>query len=321
VYFYIKEHLGRGIALLMSFFVAQSAYFSFGYFNKPMYGNAHKVSILLALVFTYVIVLILPHLKDKKIRDGFVLVFIINVIWTTLAGMGITNYYGFDYNRSVTASVLSLMFPVCLYYLKGRHKYILALLTFNAILWTKASAGLGGFIGASFAYTWMRVSKLWSMVALSIGVGISYLVYGKDLLEPSGRLWAWENLYLKQGLVALREKGWFGFGFGISPSYMNILQQKYNIRNGSEIFWWAHNDLLQMFLECGPIIVVYISILYLFYLLRAYKNSCVYSVMFLISYGVNSLTNFPHHHATGIICVIMGLLLVNEENKFKKEIL
>lgn len=301
----------------MSALLLHSAYFGFGYFNYPTYGNIYKVSINLGVIFTYACAFLLPYSKDQRIREAFVLVFIINILWTLMAGLGFTSYYGFDYNLSVTASVISLMFPVVIYLTKEKHKYILGLLTFSAILGTKASAGLGGFIGACFVYGWMKVSKLWTVVVTALGVLVSYLIYGKELFEANGRLWAWKTLYLNE---ALKNNKLFGIGFGVSPSYFQVLQTKYKIHRTNEVFWWAHNDLLQIFFECGPIITAYIALIYLFYLARSYKNSCVYSLMFLVSYGVNSLTNFPHHHATGVLCVLMGVVIVHEEYLTKKEI-
>jgi hypothetical protein len=302
---YLTSHLSW--SLFYFFLLNSSLFFSiFPYKNKSLTNDNNlnqsasfecsKTSISL-LVLGVLFVLI-----DKRmilsVDHALCGLIIGNFIWKMLprkirlfesARNGGVELRGMGGNLSVDATLTSLTYAMILISpLDEMIKLALLPIAGISILITRASSGLFAFFFSSIYYFGIVEKNIYIIISFCLFGLIAVIRYKEKLLALSGRDWLWKEPFK----IMKSFNAFFGMGNGNYRTLVRVLfPSKSN--NKTYRFLWAHNDYLQLFMECGYIglILLIASIVQM-----SIGIDSIY-ITFMICYGINAFSNFPTHMA------------------------
>lgn len=219
-------------------------------------------------------------------------------------------FYGFTGNTSLNATLISLMFPLCIPVLNRFNWGVLAgfIMCFLSILKTSASLGMVALIGSYFTYLLFvknRMKKIFLPVLLILTCPIVYFSYGENTYSFSGRPDVWLSMW-----KYIQNEGNILSGTGVGSGF-HLIQQailKYS-ETKKELTPWAHNEILQVFFETGILGLFACAISFGDFLFRSIKGSLPYLVAFAFSYLINCFGNFPHRLAPDTFLILLAIII------------
>ena len=184
-----------------------------------------------------------------------------------------------------------------------------AMIPLLAVVLSGSSMGVGVAIVAIVSYlislktSYMTNTtiKITSIIVVScIGLTISYLTFGENLFDASGRFyilpigWDWLMTY---GSWALGE------GQGASQLIVPLIQKLSGPPRS--YFYFFHNDWFQIFFELGIVGIFFSGLVGVCALIKSYSRPWLFSAV--CAYGTAMLGNFPLHVAS---FAVLGVFLI-----------
>ncbi len=176
---------------------------------------------------------------------------------TTVGGVKHT-LYGITGNFSTTATTLSILYAVVLTH---DYPYYQKELCTISLIWSlynnKATAGMLGALGSAGLFLlWKQYYGLLGGLILIAGfILVKYqkklIGFGADL--GSGRIDIWKD---SLALIRTKEQQWFGIGNGAYKFLMPFTTQQLRGQGNRRVTIWAHNDLLQFYVESGRVGII-----------------------------------------------------------------
>ena len=311
------------IGALIGFMAIQSLYHAFfHHFTYEGPTNENSTSSLEFLKTTSVCAAVLgalaflPAFVAGDSIEIMPYLIIIGSIWTIISPKVYVskwktkiNTYGFGANSSVDATLMSIMVSFSLLIHPTTLTYFAIVLAGIAIARTKAAMGAAGYITCLSVYFFP-----YSLVLIPIGLILANLYYDKIkvFLSPRGRYEIWEYSIKVCGPFW---KPLTGIGAGayryVVPKIQcdtgTILIKNPDMPKELNYHLWAHNDLLQFFLECGFIGIV--LLLFSVFDITVLASGNRGAIAFIACWAINSLGNFNNHLAPDVS--LLTLFLIN----------
>lgn len=205
--------------------------------------------------------------------------------------------YGVGGNKSTDSTMVSILAAMML-----THDYISPLKTMGlisayiAIIDNHATAGA---LGLNLALAFWATTLGYPMITIAIVLisGTVLYKYRKTLLHDSGRLEMWQ--FIRKYLF---KKKIFGYGNGSFKIIMPIAQTNL-LKNAKNVSIWAHNDLLQLFVENGYIGVISM----LLFLASIIPGLSLNNWVVFLAIIPNVVFNFSTHMAPDMFLMIIAL--------------
>jgi len=277
---------------------------------------AAKKSILFEPLTTWVylasVMIVVLLVNPRQIYLGIKILVPIHLIYCLYClwlHNGIGYPMGFDYNRSVNGTLLSMMLPFCM-------NIWTVVGTLFVIAYCKVSIGMAATLVGVTVFYFMKTRYKMSFALLALifaGMSLAFLYYhyGAQLADYSSREVTWKTIPY---LVAREGREMFGYGTGTFSHLMPSAKFLFpKMVTDPYIMFWAHNDLLQFYFENGW--YGYLLVLpVVFEILRKSMKSPFF-MAFFAAYFVNCLGNFPSHLAsTGLLLITVISLVYREDS-------
>lgn len=291
--------------------------------------------------FLYNIVLVVPFLFMKKEHENE---FVVGIALLALVDayilfikilLGKLPYWLMN-NPAIDVSFISCVIPFLITWALGNFSWtkknvlkvigLVGVPVFACIASKTSSGVLGVGVGiASFFWSRNGLKKVYLYIATgfaAIVAGVGYLMQKGQLFEGSGRYLVWQHsieFWNSQvyNLNAPYIPHSIGAGLGSFFMYGPTLQMEESIKNGwnsLDIFFWLHNDWLQVLFETGYIGVLLTIIMFA---MAVYKSRHIPTVFAsLLTYGAISFIQMPLRHA---IFAFFGLFLIAQAFSASKE--
>lgn len=228
-------------------------------------------------------------------------------------------FYGLTGNTSLNATIISLLLPLCIPFLKKFYagEYYFFLISFIAIIQTKASLGLIALILSATTYLFLNEKTLlkyfYTLFPIITG-SIGYYFYSDSLYSLSGRPDIWNSMW-----QYIKNEGNIFFGTGIGSGFYLIQKSilKYSVVK-KELTPWGHNEILQVFFEGGLVGLLLCAASFIHFIVTTIKKQRIYLTAFGISYLINCAGNFPHRLAPDTFLILIAIILAYKESNFEK---
>jgi hypothetical protein len=194
---------------------------------------------------------------------------------------------------SVDSSVIACILPAIISLKKKEEgvNFIFLTLGFMAIYLGHSSTAMACLGVGTIAYYLSKKRSLKPLLLVPVAAGIAWVFLQDKLLESDGRFYEWKlqmhywwehlNRYIGAGPGTFFILGpriqFLSFTGPVDPHY--------------PIFFWLHNDWLQVLWEQGIVGFVSLVMLYLFMLKKSFNRPWLFSMV--CAYGFMGLTQFP----------------------------
>lgn len=318
VFFEIATSLILSIAIYKEFSSALGLTFFYFLTNNIVQGiflknPLHVLSILkgtITILFCGILLLVGKKLINKSISD-VILILLIACCVQVFTGFPFAGLTG---NTSLNATLISLMLPLCVPSLRKFYagEYYAFLVCFVAIIYTGASLGLIALIVSSTVYLFLSsktILKYFSLLIPLVSIPIMHFIYKNNAYSFSGRPDIWYSMW-----EYIKNNGNYLFGTGVGSGFYLIQKAILTYSKlRKELTPWGHNEILQVFFECGGVGVMLCAYSFIDFIRRAASNSNIFLVSFAISYLINCFGNFPHRLAPDTFIILTAIILAYDE--------
>lgn len=248
------------------------------------------------------------------------------VIWQFMLGIDSYHRGGFIGNASMNGCLIAFTYP---FLTMRRYRldslfgeiwaFIWCVLPVLAVFLTGASMAVGTMGAVLMAYLFSSMASRYSLkLRLTVSAGAmlvsllgGYVLWGKELWNPSGRFLIWkEAIKWWYGHYNI----WFGTGAGTTSILLPYIQRQTNLEIG-QWFLWFHNEWAQILFEQG--IVGLLSFILLGWYTVKFAAGRVYLISALAGYIICSIGNYPAHMP---LHALIGMALVAMAFKYKESV-
>jgi hypothetical protein len=245
----------------------------------------------LASLFLFSFTFLIGKFDIKKVPSVVYFLFASFCFYCLQYDRGLSLYLGF--NRSLVCTTLALALPF--FYTKAN-----LAMAFAACVASDTSMGIIAISFSFFVKQLVEKKYKTSLILVIIALVSFVTTHEGDAFRFSDRLHHWKfalSNWVELGNI------WTGTYSG-SFSFLMPAMQRVTTGQGTNLFAHLHNDYLQLFCESGIIGIVlafYVLIDHVFILAKK-RDSLL--LMFVASYLVSCVGNFPSHLAQNVIFII-----------------
>jgi O-antigen ligase len=274
--------------------------------NLPLkvYGIHHYKSMMSAGQFLSVAIMILSFCVFSPIkwkRWIFHTLFLLAILDAILVLFKIPGLFNAS---SMDACFLALMLPLFIY----NRFYVASVLIAAAILFTKSATPIFMFVAYGFIVLWYWNKKLLWLSAVPILLGAIFLK--EFLYYPADRLQVWGDVFPKWVSTF---NIWLGSGSGTYKVLGPVFQTE---GVTTSIFYFTHNEYLQIFFEQGLVgLVLGLWVTGRYFI----RSTNPLSKISLSGFAVCSLTQYPFRFALTAFLFIYVIRLIIEEERILED--
>jgi len=289
-------------------------------YNEIMSTDVLRIQSAKALIIIFVSFLFAFYFKEYGEKICFYLSLISSFVVYYNYFLDPRNATGLCRNTSADGTLLAIMVPFIFSWASRRKlsAHLIVLIPLIAILLTKSSVGIGGFILGAVIYYSLRTVRIVSFkkwlflifIALVIMTISARIYIGSDFFDDTHRFQAWA-FFMKWWAQDI-DRVIFGTGFGTFWAYGPWLQYSKQFTPHLEIFTFMHNDWFEILFEIG---VIGFILAFWQYLRGLVNTSRIEIFTSMVVLGACAFFNMPFKYplSCGICFLILSMAISKEK--------